>query len=114
MKTLYALLIILLVSLCKSEACQGDAKDAADCHGRDKGEGEKCCYHNEKYYLSGIMHEEKTCNLMKKDEFEKFVSIYKSKKSGITSNGGSIDTLEWNCSSNYIYISILSLIILLL
>ena len=115
MKTLYSLLIILLVSLCKEEQCgiKSEAKDAADCHNRTKGEGERCCYHNEKFYLNGDIHEEKTCNLMTKDQFEKFVSAYKSKKSYISSNGGSIDTLEWNCSANYIYISLLSLIILL-
>ena len=60
------------------------------------------------------MEDKKTCELMTKEQFEKFVPIYKSKKSGITSNGGSVDTLEWNCSSNYLYISLLSLIILLL
>ena len=30
-------------------------------------------------------------------------------KGDITSNGGSVDTLEWNCSSNYIYIIILKI-----
>ena len=48
MKTLYALLIILLLSLCKAEICIGEARDAADCHGRNKTEGQRCCYHYEK------------------------------------------------------------------
>ena len=118
MNVLYALLIILLISLCETaEPCTDgvDAADAASCHNRDKPEeGGRCCYHNEQYYSSGTMHVEKKCHPMKKNDFEKFVSIYKSKKNGITALGGSIDTLEWNCSSNYLYISLLSLMVLIL
>ena len=124
MKALHALLIVLLISLYNAvvnEPCDPDGKtttapnELKDCKDRTLPTGyARCCYHYEKYFSGGKFTDRKYCRAFKQTEFEKFVSIYKSRKGDITSNGGSIDTLEWNCSSNYIYISLLSLMIFLL
>ncbi len=117
MKGLYVLLALLLFSLHEANTpCESDPKPEKNdqCKDREKGADERCCYKYEKYYEGGTMKEHKFCQIFKKDEFDNFPKIYKSRKNGITSNGGSVDTLEWYCSSNYLFISLLSLMVLLL
>lgn len=121
MKVLHILLICLLVSLYKAandEVFCGSGDDpaqASDCHKRKlTTDYAKCCYEYNKYYTNGKMTDTKKCVPFKQNEMDNFVSIYKSMKGNINENGGSIDKLEWNCSSNYLYISLLSLMIFLL
>ena len=60
------------------------------------------------------MYEGKECMPMEQKTYDNFLDIYKSLKGSISASGGSYEKLEWDCSSNYLYISLLSLIILLL
>jgi len=121
MKTLYVLLIILLASLSKAanENVNCGHEDvvgkASDCHSSKKSKDDsKCCYIDYKYYKDGKLEENKLCKEYTKEYVDNFVPILKSKKGAITSAGGSIDKFDVDCSSNYLYISLLSLMILLL
>ncbi len=121
MKTLYVLLILLLASLSKAGdekvTCGNEdvVRQASDCHSNQKSkEDSKCCYIDYKYYQDGNLEEKKFCQEYKKEKVDNFIPVYKSLKGAITSKGGSIDRYEVNCSSNYLYISLLSIMILLL
>ncbi len=119
MKALHVLLIILLAYLYNAaESCSTigtEATQASDCKDRTLPNGyAKCCFSNVKYYLSGNMLEGKICIAKTQKFYDNFVPIFKSAKKNIEVNGGSIDVYEMDCSTNYLYISLLSLIIFLL
>jgi len=116
MKALYALLIILLLSINKTEKCQGsEPTQASSCHSRDKTGNEfRCCYVNQKYYLMGTLEKGKFCQAVTKSEFDNINDLVKSLKAGVEKMGGIFEIFEIDCSSNYLYISLLSLIIFLL
>ena len=121
MKVFHIFLIILSASLynaadeisCGSK--EPKATKASDCHSRKVSkEGNKCCYVNYKYYQNGDVEEGQICKEEKKVNVDNFIPAYKSKKGNIIAAGGSIDKFDVDCSSNYLYISLLSLMILLL
>ena len=47
-------------------------------------------------------------------EFDNFLPLYKSLKNYIVMQGGDYEKYDVDCASNYLYISLLSLIIFLL
>ena len=118
MKALYVLLVILLLSQYKAEKCDSDTlpTQPIDCHNREKSSQNehKCCYVYQKYFLIGTLRREKLCNPVTKNEFDNIENVINSLKGGIEKLGGIIDTIDVNCSSNYLYISLLSLMIFLL
>ena len=117
MNVLYALLIIFLVSIYKSENCDSEVKpkQASDCHNRDKGKDDyKCCYVVEKYTLMGKLTDRITCSSLDEDEYNNIKQIIKSMKQGVEKMGGKFETYDIDCSSNYLFISLLLLMILLL
>ena len=119
MKALHALLILLLAYLYNAaETCSitgTEPKKASDCKDRTIPTGyAKCCFTNVKYYVKGEMTEGKTCVPREQKYYDNFVPIFKSAKKSIEAQGGSIDVYEVDCSTNYLYISLLSLIICLL
>ena len=119
MKVFHIFLIILSASLYNAadENCfnEPEVTKASECHSRKVSkEGAKCCYFNYKYYENGELNEGQTCKEEKKENVENFGRVYKSMKEAIIALGGSIDKFDMDCSSNYLYISLLSLMILLL
>ena len=119
MKVLHVLLIILLVSIYKAQKCNStDPKpeQPKDCYNRDKSidNQHRCCYIYEKYFLMGGLEKGKSCTPLTKIEFNNIKDVIKSYKEAIEKMGGIIDTFEINCFSNYLYISLLSLMMLLL
>ena len=120
MKVFHIFLIILSASLYKAAeeiSCQDKAPvtKASECHSRKVSETDaKCCYVNYKYYQNGDVEEGQICKEEKKLNVDNFIPAYKSKKGSIIAAGGSIDKFDVDCSSNYLYISLLSLMILLL
>ena len=115
MKVLYSLLIIILVSIYKAENCTVSAPtQASDCHKRDKDIGDfRCCYAIEKYTLMGNYVDRKSCTSLTQDEFDNVKLLIKSLKQGVEKMGGKFEIYEIDCSSNYLYISLLLLIIFL-
>ena len=119
MKILHFLLIILLVSISSALKCNStdvEPEQAKECNIRDKSidNMERCCYVYQKYFLMGGLEKGKFCTPLTKIEFENIKDVIKSYKDAIEKLGGIIDTFEIDCSSNYIYISLLSLMIFLL
>ena len=114
MKALYALLVILLISHYKSEKCNSQTipSKVKDCLDRDleKG-GYKCCMMNIEI-KEGVEGNNKTyCVSLEKSDYEDLV---KYMKEVVRNNEGNktIKDAKINCGSSYIFVSILSLILL--
>ncbi len=119
MKALYALIIILLVSQYKaaSGTCSETIKPskASDCTELDPGDGKvKCCYINKKYYFNEEYREENRCAPVSQQYYERIGNEQKSRKDYLKANGAVIESFEYYCSSNHLYISFILLLILLL
>ena len=74
----------------------------------------KCCYENHKYFEEGKFRNISRCTGYSKEDYDHLDKLIKSKKRYLESIGGIIEHYEVNCSSKYLYISLLSLIIFLL
>ena len=119
MKVFHIFLIILSASLYKAAdeiyCSSSEPTKASDCHSRKVSKTDaKCCYVNYKYYQDGDLNEGQICKEEKKENVDNFVPVFKSKKGAIIAKGGSIDKFDVDCSSKYLFISLLSLMILLL
>ena len=101
------LLVILLSQYECSTECTGTGSSKKDCNTRNLSEGEyKCCY----YYWKFGGDEHKQCRALTRTEyenFEKYIKTYEdiAKKA---------DKFSFDCNSNYIIISMLWLLLLLL
>ena len=116
MNALSSLLVLILVSLCKSESvCSLTVPtQAKDCYNLTVEKNEyKCCYSRQEYTQEGKYHNHTRCEGVKEADYNNMGNRIKSLIGYIKSQGGIIQTYEMNCSSNYLYISLLSLIVLL-
>ena len=113
MKTIYALLIVLLISHYKSEKCTSNTKPnkATDCLERDLDGDEYICCQMNNYFKDNTS--DTYCVSLEKKQFEDLKGYMKEV---INKNGGSDNYKEAtiDCSSNYAFVSILSLILLFL
>ena len=112
MKALYALLVLLLVSpyLCESCDFGGDTKGVSDCNGRslDKDDGEAyCCLIKAKY--EGVKRD--SCIPITQSEYDDIKGLIKELEN---SDELDLDDVSVDCGSNYIIISLFSLILLFL
>ena len=130
MKLLYFLFIIILASIYAADderpkyCSDWSGKDApsqpSDCYNLWINESSiknyyfRCCYENRKYYFGGEYENKTRCRPITKEYYDTIVSREKSGLNYYKTLGGVIDNYEFNCSSNYLYISLLSLIIFLL
>ena len=109
MKTLYVLLVLTLIAQCLSTKC-GDAPlptKAEDCNNRELDSGEyRCCFIEVEIKKVG---KSKACGAVTKeqyDDIDDYVDDYEDKA------GDTVEDFSIDCGSNYIVISILSLILL--
>ena len=109
MKTLYALLIVLLFAqiICDVDECEdAEKKNADECNKINPGEGfYRCCFIKGKFDGD---HWEGCTSITKAqyDDIDDAIEAYEKV------SGADIDSLD--CGSNYIIISLLSLILLFL
>ena len=131
MKVIYCLLIIILASLYKAvddetpKYCyqwtdRFAPNETNQCYNlwinssRTPDYYYKCCYENRQYYLKGKYTNITRCIPVTREKYDTLIQREKSGIDYLKTNGAVIDKLEFNCSSNYLYISLLSLIIFLL
>ena len=117
MKIFHALLITLIVSVYNAvDKCSGvTAGKAGDCQNLEIDSAHyKCCYAHTKFTLMGQTQEKKECQQITKTEYDNIKDEIKKAKEEIEKMGGKVDTFDIDCNSNYLYISLLSLIIFLL
>ena len=117
MKTLYALLILLLLSIYKAEDCDTTktVEKDTDCTGLNPGPNSyRCCYSYLKGTINGQDTEKKQCLPISKTDYDGIKDFVKKGKETSEAAGNKISKYEINCSSNYLYISLLSLVLILL
>ena len=119
MKTFHILLIILLLSLYNAEEeCYSRVVPTkpSDCHTRTKSTEDqyRCCYIYEKYYVQEHFTESKHCQSVNQDYYNHIIGYKESRKGYWKSQGGVVEEFVYDCYSNYLYKSLLSLIVLLL
>ena len=130
MKILYTILIIILASLYKADDSKPKycsqwtrtyaPSQPSDCHNLwinetlTPGYYYKCCYVAIQYYFNGNFHNETSCTPVTKEYYDTLIPRVKSEYDYYKISGSVIDKFVTDCSSNYLYISLLSLIIFLL
>ena len=117
MKALYALLIILLLSLYKAETCTDTTKPskASECNSRTLETNQyRCCYLYMKATFMSVTSENKQCVPVTQAEYDNIKEVINKTKEISEKTGVKIDKINIDCSSSYLYISLLALIIFLL
>ena len=117
MKALYALLIILLLSLYKAETCLATTQPskASECNSRTLETNQyKCCYLYVKVTAMSITSEDKKCLPVTQAEYDNIKEVISKSKEIAEKTGVKVDKIDIDCSSSYLYISLLALIIFLL
>ena len=117
MKALYALLIILLLSLYKAETCLATTKPskASECNSRTLETNQyRCCYLYMKATVMSITSENQKCLPVTQTEYLNIKQVITTTKEMAEKTGVKIDKIDIDCSSSYLYISLLALIIFLL
>ena len=116
MRILHALLIILLVSLYKGESCTLGNRPSkpTDCHNREFDKiYYKCCYLHT-IITSDYKAESITCQTLDEYNFKHIEDFVKLQKELYAQGGHKVELYDINCSSSYLYISLLLLMLLLL
>ena len=130
MQILYTILIIILASLYKADDSKPKycsqwtrtyaPSQPSDCHNLwinetfTPGYYYKCCYVAKQYYFNGNFQNETSCTPVTKEYYDTLIPRVKSELDFYKISGSVIDKFVTDCSSNYLYISLLSLIIFLL
>jgi len=127
MKVLQVLLIILLVSLYTSQYepikyCEAgyDSNNASFCLNLNLTRYYvskpyfKCCYIVQQYYVEGRFKNTTKCQGIFEEEYKTINKLEKSLKQYINSLGGIIERIEYNCYSEYLHLSLLSIMLFLL
>ena len=109
MKTLYVLLVLTLIAQCLSTKCVDltQPSKAEDCNNRELDSGVyRCCFIEVEIKGFG---KNKYCGAVTKEEYDDIDDyIDKAEKAA----GDTVEDFSIDCGSNYIVISILSLILL--
>ena len=105
---IFLILVVILLSQYECvEECSGSGSNSSDCNNRDlRASDYKCCY----YYYEMAGREYKECVPISKveyDDFEQYLKFYEKVKKAA-------DKFSFDCSCNYIIISMLWLVLLLL
>ena len=119
MKSLYAIIFFLLISLNMSEKCDDkqNPSSISDCKGLELTTGDSvCCFMDEKYTMFDEEHIKKSCIGATKAESENTTLIKEAERKRIEEEGfdGKVEYININCKNNYLFTSFLSLIIILL
>ena len=117
-QTLFLLLTILLVSqfYCQLSECQKktSAKKKKECNDLKVSDGMyKCCYVKLKSKVGGISIDYEGCQEIDKNSYDNIDDMIKKAEKDAKDAGGEYDLDTYDCNSNYLLISIMSLILLL-
>ena len=121
-KTLFLILVILLLSKFYSQVdyTESDclkkegAKKKKDCNGLGVSKyAYKCCYVKIEGSLEGESLDEEGCTEIDKESYDKIKDLIEEREKYYKDKGGKYDVKKFDCSSNYLLISIMSLILLL-
>ena len=121
-KTLFLILVILLLSkfYCQDDYTESEcekkegAKKKKDCNGLGVSKNAyKCCYVKIEGSLEGKSLDYEGCSEIDKESYDKIKDLIEEREKDIKDKGGKYDIKKYDCNSNYLLISIMSLILLL-
>ena len=121
-KTLFLILVILLLSkfYCQDDYTESEcekkegAKKKKDCNGLGVSKyAYKCCYVKIEGSLNGESLDDEGCREIDKGSYDKIKDLIEEQEKYYKDKGGKYDVKEYDCNSNYLLISIMSLILLL-
>ena len=119
MKTLFILIFFFLISQNVGEKCDDkqNAKSISDCKGLELTTGDvACCFVDEKYTMFGEENIVKKCMGATKEQSENITLLKEKERKDIEDEGfdGRVEYINITCENNYLFISLLSLIVILL
>ena len=119
MKTLFIITFFFLISQNMGERCDDNqnAKNISDCKGLELISGyAACCFADEKYTMFGEENIVKKCMGATKEQSENITLLKEEERKSIENEGfdGQVEYININCENNYLFISFLTLIIILL
>ena len=117
MKTLSIITFFFLISQNMGERCDDNqnAKSISDCKDLELTPGDAaCCFVDEKYTMFGEDQIVKKCIGATKEQSENITLFKEEERKSIESEGfdGRVKYINITCENNYIYISLLSLMII--
>ena len=115
-KTLFLLLVILLISYSYQSECEDkkSAKKAKDCKDLKVDDGMyKCCYVKAEGEYNGKKEKGEYCEEIDETNYNRIKDYIKDREDGAKKFDSKLDIKKFDCSSNYLLFSIMSLIILL-
>ncbi len=115
MKPIILLVFIIVISLVFNAECDGSGSSVNDCKKRTVTKStDHCCYSSSSYTYMGVKESEKGCVEVPKNEYENIKKYIDTAISVIEAFGGKDVKLSVDCSSSYLILSILGLVIFLL
>ena len=116
MKALYLALACILLSMIYSRICDGDAENVKDCQAAtfDNTTYYRCCFIDSKAKMGGKEINTKVCGEVNKDEYDNIKKKIEDLEKHMKDTGFESPKVSVNCKSNYIFLSIISLILFLL
>ena len=118
MKGLHIVLAIILVALYNAaEKCTDifTPSKASECNSLKVDDGfYKCCYMHSKISIGEVLHEAKICTEINKTSYDNIKDFVAEYKKEIEKTGSKVSSFDVDCSSKYLYISLLSLMVLLI
>ena len=114
MKAILFLILIVLNSQKEWEICSGpSAEDDAYCHSLAlSSDAFRCCYREIKYNNRGTSIEAQDCQPLTKDQYDDIPGYISDGEEELREKGYTDIKLSVDCNSNYVKISLLSLILL--
>ena len=116
-KTLFLLLVIWLISYSYQSECddkEEGAKKVKDCKDLKVNPGMyKCCYVKGESEYDGKKEKGEGCQEIDETNYNRIKDYIKDWEDSVKKSGGKLDVKKFDCSSNYLLFSIMSLIILL-
>ena len=119
MKHLFIIALFFLISQSMNEKCDGkeNVSSISECKGLELTTGDAvCCFVDEKYTMFGKENIVKKCMGATKAESENITAMKEEEKKSIEDGGfdGQVEYININCENNYLFISFLTLIIIIL
>ena len=115
MKAYFFVILLGALAMYNCEECEGTGSSLKDCKQRDIPEGAYlCCFAEFKITVMGMTQEGQQCGSLTKEQYDNLDRYMEDTRRQIESLGGKIDKYEIDCNSNYIIISMLSLLLLFL
>ena len=118
MKGLHIVLAIILVALYNAaEKCTDifTPSKASECNSLKVDDGfYKCCYIYTKISIAEVSRESKSCTEINKTTYDNIKDFVTKSKEAMEKTGSKVSSFDVDCSSKYLYISLLSLMVLLI